>query len=138
MTDPEQQTVYGITVMNSGLGKWLRAELEARNLTQSQAAELMGLPLQTLNDLIKKPKKKPSPLTLRKIADGLGVSLELIFDHMGHAAKTSTPQEGRVIPESVRGLSEPAYQQLLTMDADELNRYLMFLAERRQRRADEE
>jgi transcriptional regulator with XRE-family HTH domain len=126
--------MYGIAVM-SKFGEWLKTEIAAREWTQSYAAERMGIPLQTLNDIINKPKKDPSPSTLRKIADGLSVSLEQLFERLGYESSNAAPTAGRTLPESVRGLSEETYKLLSQMESDELERYLSVLADRRRRSA---
>lgn len=121
----------GTMTMGSTLGDWLDREFARRGWdTLFKASRGLDLPIATLHDLLKKPNKTPSPATLRKLADGLGVSLEHLFALIGQGASRTLPQDGRALPESVQGLSEAGYEYLSRMTPDQLERWLRLLEER--------
>lgn len=76
--------MYGATVMSAALAQFLERVVEQRyDGNQREAARRMGVPVQTLNDLIINPEKVPNLLTLRKIANGVGVSIVTLIDLAG-------------------------------------------------------
>lgn len=57
-------------------GKILSRELEARGWTQKYLAEIMGRPVQTINEIIRK-SKQITPKTAIELSQALGTSPEL-------------------------------------------------------------
>lgn len=132
----ETRTRYSVTDMST-FSEWLEQEFESRGWNQRAAGSRLDIPYQTINDLLRKPNKTPDPSTLRKLADGLGVSLEHLFDRAGLPKIDSTPEGVRVAPESVRGLSQQSYDFLQEMTPEELDQYLTVLVQQRRRGAEQ-
>ena len=130
--------MYGKAVMASTLGEWLEREFERKGWdTLYKASRALDIPVQTIHDLLRKSNKRPSIATLRKLSDGLSVSLEFLFERLGlPPGRGGVPTEGRALPESVRGLTAEGYEFLNRMTPDELERWLK-LMEESQRRADQ-
>ncbi len=57
-------------------GEFIRDELEARGWTQEEFADILGRPLQTVNQIIN-GKKEITAETARAIAEAFGTSAEL-------------------------------------------------------------
>lgn len=57
-------------------GEFIKDELEARNWTQADLAEILGRPLQAVNEIIA-GKKTITPETARALGDALGAAPEL-------------------------------------------------------------
>jgi transcriptional regulator with XRE-family HTH domain len=121
------------TMATNTLGEWLEREIERRGWdTYFKASVGLDLPIQTIHDIIKGKNKNPAVKTLRKIADGFNVSLEYLFDLMGHPkARPGIPEDGRALPESVKGLSAESFQFLSQMTPDELERWLELMEQTR-------
>lgn len=117
----------------STFSTWLETEFRRRGWNQRKAAAELDIPYQTINDLLRKPNKVPDPPTLRRLADGLKVSLEQLFERAGLPGAQDTPNESRALPESVRGLSEASYAFLSQLKPDELDRFLALWEEQRSR-----
>jgi transcriptional regulator with XRE-family HTH domain len=129
--------MHDTAVMSNNLGEWLEREFERKGWdTLQKASQALDLPVQTIHDVLRKPNKRPSPVTLRKLADGLAVSLEFLFERMRlPSERGGVPTEGRALPESVRGLTEEGYDFLSRMTPAQLERWLR-LMEENQRRSD--
>lgn len=126
--------LYETAVMGTSLGEWLEREFDRRGWdTLFKASKNLDLPVQTIHDLLKKPNKTPSPATLRKLSDGLAVSLERLFELIGQGtSRGGVPEGTRALPESVQGLSEESYEYLSRMTPDQLERWIRLLEERDQ------
>ena len=61
----------------------LRELLDERRLTQTRAAELAGIPKETLSRIITRKTKTPSVDTMIKIADGLGMTVGAFLGEKG-------------------------------------------------------
>src|SRR5215213_9080983 len=61
----------------------LRELLEQRGLSQTRAAELAGLPNETVNRIVRGTTKDPGVSTMLKIAHGLGVTLGWLAGEKG-------------------------------------------------------
>ena len=74
------------------LAHWLRAELEARSLSQNQLAVYAGVGQATISDTIHKGHIPKSP-TLLRLADYFGISHEEILRKAGHLPPAPGDQE---------------------------------------------
>ena len=91
--------LYGATAMT--LSDRLLRELEQRGWSQQYAATQWNIPVQTLNDLIRK-KKEPTLSTLRKLAKGLDESLMTLVELAGFGPDDDDAKEP---PAFLRGLT---------------------------------
>jgi SOS-response transcriptional repressor LexA len=65
------------------IGDRVNELLDERGLTQARAAELAGLPSETVNHIVTGASKNPHISTLRKLAAGLGVTVGWILREKG-------------------------------------------------------
>jgi len=75
------------------LGRWLREQLKARDLTQSEAAVYAGVGQATLSDIINKGHV-PKVETLFRLADYFHASREQVLRAAGHLPPPDASQEG--------------------------------------------
>jgi transcriptional regulator with XRE-family HTH domain len=111
--------LYGVTVMT--LSDRLLRELEQRGWSQQYAAVQWDIPVQTLNDLIRK-KKEPTLSTLRKLAKGLNESLMTLVELAGFDVQSvpETPEP----PAFLRGLTAEDRAIVEAMTPEEFQRLL--------------
>lgn len=104
----------------TGLSTYLLRELSQRGWSQRKAAIEFGIPVQTLNDIIRNPDKDPDLSTLRKLAAGLKVTVGRLLQVMGEDIG------GAELPRPIRGLSDEQLAALDQMDDDEFAEFVAF------------
>lgn len=106
--------MYGTTSMASDLGTYLEREFRQRGWSQRRAAQETNVPVQTINDLIRKADKTPDLPTLRKLADGLSVSIVRLIELSGYLTG------GNEKPDPLADLTDEDRAVLDTLSREEL------------------
>lgn len=106
-----------VTIMTTGLAALLRREIESRGWSYRQAAERIGIPVTTLNNLVH-GRNEPTRPTLRKLAKGLGLSVERLTQAMGEGG------EGAALPRPLRSLDAERLAYIDNMDEEEFIEFL--------------
>lgn len=117
--------------MTTGLGAFLRRELDGRGWTQRQASEQLDIPFTTLNNLIHE-RNEPDMRTLRKLADGLKVSIVRLMELAGLLGPRDIPELGAV-PRAIRLLTDEDRALIDSMNVEELEQLLDFVRAQRRR-----
>ena len=75
----------GVSV--NGFGPWLRKRIVARRMNQSEFAEKVGTSTGTVSMWVT-GKRIPDPSSCDRIADALGVDLDIVLFQAGHRPQT--------------------------------------------------
>jgi transcriptional regulator with XRE-family HTH domain len=124
-------SIQVITTMSSGLGAFLRRELDGRGWTQRQASEQLEIPFTTLNNLLH-GRNEPDLKTLRKLADGLKISIVRLLEIAGFLDPRETPGAGDM-PAPIRRLTDEDRALIDSMSVEELEQLLDFVRAQRRR-----
>ncbi len=122
---------WAITTMSTGLGAFLRRELDGRGWSQRQASERLDIPFTTLNNLLH-GRNEPDFKTLRKLADGLKVSIVRLLEVAGFLDPKDVPGADGV-PAPIRRLTDEDRALIDSMSVEALEQLLDFVRAQRRR-----
>lgn len=114
--------------MTSDLGTYIAREIKQRGWSQRTASSKLNVPFTTLNNVIH-GRNSPDLATLRKLADGLKVSVVRLLELGGvsiGAEETETPGAYRALTESDRAFID-------SLSAEELRDFIDYARKQRQR-----
>lgn len=117
-----------VITMTNTLGSYLKRELRQRGISQRQASIEWDIPLTTLNGLVR-DESEPSLSTLRKLSDGLSVSVVRLLELSGVPSRLLTEDEA---PAAWRALTEEDRKFIDSLTVQELREFVDLVRRLRQ------